>query len=192
MDYIRGDGNCFFRALSKEMYGTEDYHAEWREAVCDVIGSHPHVFRQYVDGGKVASHVKEMRALGTWATTCEIYATATLLQREVYVLAPSPTSGDLNSTEYNWLLFSPRSLTGSSAGGSRSRLSSAGHDADGGSGHDDVHPCYLTLCHTNGNHYDRITPLIARCNCEIPPPSLNGVSVLLDLTESDEEEMQQG
>ena len=186
MDYIRGDGNCFFRALSKEMYGSEDYHAEWREAVCDVISNHPHVFSQYVDGSSVDSHVKEMRTLGTWATTCEIYATATLLQREVYVLAPCP-SGDLNSAAYNWLLFSPRSLSGSSAGGSRSKLAAA-HDAD--CSHDDVHPCYLTLCHTNGNHYDRITPVLARCNCEIPPPSLNGVSVLVDLTASDEEELE--
>ena len=232
VDYIRGDGNCFFRALSKEMYGSEEFHAEWREAVCDVIGRHPLVFSQYVDASSVGSHVQDMRAAGTWATTCEIYATATLLRREVYVLAPSPPSpcsgpsprpnpGCAEEEEeggggahYTWLLFSPRSLSGASAGGSLSRLTAnngagqypdddpAGDDrgGEGGPGglggpgspprdHDDeVHPCYLTLCHTNGNHYDRITPVFARCNCELPPPCLNGVSVLLDLTASDEEE----
>jgi hypothetical protein len=55
--------------------------------------------------------------------------------------------------------------------------------------HSDIHPCYLTLCHTNGNHYDRITPVFAACNCQLPPPALDGVSLLMDLTESEEEDM---
>lgn len=182
VDYIRGDGNCYFRALSKEMYGNEDYHAEWRQAVCDVIARNPNVFAQYIDGGDVATHVKQMRELGTWATTCEIYATSTLLERLVYVLAPTPNLRN----EYHWLLFSPRSLTGSRAGSSVSSISN-----DGEGSHEDIHPCYLTLCHTNGNHYDRITPVYASCNCRMPPPKLDGVSILMDLTESEDETLMQ-
>ena len=33
VDYIKGDGNCFFRALSKVIYNTESCHEEIRQAV---------------------------------------------------------------------------------------------------------------------------------------------------------------
>lgn len=170
IDYIRGDGNCFFRAISKDVYGTEDFHAECRQAVCDLIESHPDHFRQYIDDSSVAAHVAVMRAKTTWATTCEIYAAATLLGREIYVLAPSPSS----NTEYHWLLFSPRSLKEAAIGQSVRR----GKEGD-------AQPCYVTLCNTNANHYDRITPITARCNCQLAPPSLNGKSMVLDLTTTD-------
>lgn len=182
LDYIRGDGNCFFRALSKEMYGSEEFHTEWRQAVVDVIESHPHVFRQYIDGENVQEHVADMRRAGTWATTCEIYAAATLLQREIYVLAPNPTGH-----EYSWLLFSPRALPGASSSSSthQSTATSSSHGQAS-----EVHPCYLTLCYTNGNHYDRITPVFANCNCEMAPPSLSGLSLLVDLTDEDGRKME--
>lgn len=187
LDYIRGDGNCFFRALAKEVYNSEEFHKEWREAVVDVIEHHPNAFHQYIDDGKVAEHAREMRKLGTWATTCEIYAAATLLNREIYILAPNHSG-----SEYQWLLFSPRSLdTGTSASSSASTATlseqregrhhpSQGHSVQ-------VHPCYLTLCHTNGNHYDRIVPAFARCNCELPAPCLDGLTVFLDLTDRERE-----
>ncbi|PVD27008.1 hypothetical protein C0Q70_12158 [Pomacea canaliculata] len=127
VDYIKGDGNCFFRALSKEIYGSENFHAEWREAVVDVIDCHPLVFRQYVDTNSVESHVQEMRRLGTWATTCEIYAAAMLLQRDIYVLTPNHTG-----KEYHWLLFSPRQLTGPSAGSSVCTLNTQTHERAAG------------------------------------------------------------
>ncbi|KAL8624550.1 hypothetical protein ACOMHN_005851 [Nucella lapillus] len=171
IDYIRGDGNCFFRAISKDVYGSEEYHAECRQAVCDLIQDNADHFRQYIDDSSVTAHVTEMRVQSTWATTCEIYAAATLLGREIYVLAPLFPS---SNTEYHWLLFSPRFLKGAAIGGSFR-----------GGKEEGLKPCYVTLCHTNANHYDRITPVTARCNCQLAPPSLNGKSVVLDLTTSD-------
>lgn len=185
VDYIRGDGNCLFRAISKELYGTEDYHVDCRQEVCNLIEEYPNVFNQYIDGADVARHVEQMRVLGTWATTCEIYAVATLLQRQVYVLAPSPTMDSSQpSADYHWLLFSPRPV-------SRSSTSSASYSTADGSSNTKPNRCYVTLCHTNSNHYDRIAPISAQCNCQIPPPELNGVSILMDLTESEEDDMMQ-
>ncbi|XP_076457842.1 uncharacterized protein LOC143291704 [Babylonia areolata] len=178
IDYIRGDGNCFFRAISKAVYGSEAYHPECRQAVCDLIHAHPDLFRQYIDHSSITTHIIDMRVMGTWATTCEIYAAAALLGREIYVLAPSPSS----DAQYHWLLFSPRSLTGPSIGGSLRRQ----REEEGGDRGD---PCYVTLCHTNANHYDHITPIAACCNCQLPVPRLNGVSTVLDLTTSDQEEI---
>lgn len=156
VDYIRGDGNCFFRAISKVIYGSETCHSELRQAVVDLLEKHPKEFEQFVDGS-VHEHIKSMRKLGTWATQTEIYVAATLIQRDIYVLSPDHT-GDV----YRWLLFSPQ------------------FDYKESSVYD---PCYLTLCHTNGNHYDRIVAMEEKCNCDVPPPQMMGVQGEVDLTD---------
>ena len=76
-----------------------------------------------------------------------------LLRREVYVLAPSPSPlpplpppvrapPATGQEEYHWLLFSPRALPGSGAGGSRGKAKEA-EETEGGCD-DEVHPCYIT------------------------------------------------
>ncbi|XP_046577356.1 uncharacterized protein LOC124285213 [Haliotis rubra] len=160
IDYIRGDGNCFFRALSKEIYDSEEFHEDVRQAVVDLVEKFPREFEQFLDTGtQMPDHIKEMRKTSTWASSAEIYAAATLLQRDIYVLSPDH-SGDA----YNWMLFKPRFTY--------TRDTS-------------YHPCFITLCHTHGNHYDRITPNHGKCNCDYEPPALSGVSAYVDLTGKD-------
>ena len=154
VDYIQGDGNCFFRSLSKVIYGSESCHSELRQAVVDLLEKFPREFEQFIDGS-VHEHIKNMRKEGTWATQTEIYVAATLLQRDIYILSPDHT-GDV----YRWLLFSPRF----------SYKEAAVYDR-----------CYLTLCHTNGNHYDRIALVGKSCNCFAPPPQLMGIREDVDL-----------
>lgn len=155
IDYIEGDGNCFFRSLSKVIYESESCHSELRQAVVDLLEKFPREFEQFIDGS-VHEHIKTMRKLGTWATQTEIYVAATLLQRDVYVLSPDHT-GEV----YRWLLFSPRF----------SYKEASVYDR-----------CYLTLCHTNGNHYDRIASVDKNCNCGVPPPRMMGIQGAVDLT----------
>lgn len=160
IDYIRGDGNCFFRALSKEIYDSEEFHEDVRQAVVDLVEKFPREFEQFLDAGtQMLDHINEMRKTSTWASSAEIYAAATLLQRDIYVLSPDH-SGDA----YNWMLFKPRFTY--------TRDTS-------------YHPCFITLCHTHGNHYDRITPNLGKCNCDYEPPALSGVSAYVDLTGKD-------
>lgn len=156
IDYIEGDGNCFFRSLSKVIYGSESCHTELRQAVVDLLEKFPREFEQFLDGS-VHEHIKSMRKPGTWATQTEIYVAATLLQRDIYVLSPDHT-GEV----YRWLLFSPRF----------SYKEASVYDR-----------CYLTLCHTNGNHYDRIASVDKDCNCGVPPPRMMGIQGAVDLTE---------
>lgn len=96
----------------------------------------------------------------SWATTCEIYAAATLLQRDIFMLTPD----HLNEI-YSWLLFKPVFQCDTQESGITN------------------HPCYLTMCNTNGNHYDRIVPEHGGCNCFLPHPELDGVNYSVDLTE---------
>lgn len=160
VDYIRGDGNCFFRAISKIMYGNDNFHKAVRNLIVDIIATNKSKFAQFVDGGDVQVHVERVSEDHSWATTCEIYAAATLLQRDIYMYTPN----HLND-KYSWLLFQPvfkRTLA-------ESELS--------------THPCcYVTLCNTNGNHYDRIVPDHGGCNCFLPHPQLDGICASVDLT----------
>lgn len=94
-----------------------------------------------------------------WATTCEIYAAATVLQRDIFMLTP-----DHQNKNYSWLLFKP--------------VFEIPHEQTGFK----RHPCYITLCNTNGNHYDEVVADHGDCNCALPPPELGGISTSIDLT----------
>lgn len=156
IDYIRGDGNCFFRAMSKHIYGTEDCHYQIRQAIVDIVEKFPSEFEQFLDNGAMTPHISNMRNNGTWASTLEIYAAATILQRDIYVFTPNH-----DDEEYQWLLFAPRFF-----------------DCE----QENYHRCHITICHTNGNHYDRIAPLEGACNCHLPTPTLSGITTEIDLT----------
>lgn len=159
IDCIRGDGNCFFRALSKVIYGSQSFYNDIRQAVVDVLEIHPKKFEAFTDG-PMSEHIKKMREDKTWATQTEIYAAATLLNRDIYILSPDQT-GD----RYRWLLFKPQFRYNYSVGGCK---------------------CYITLCHTHGNHYDRIASSKSKCNCGLRPPVMSGVKGSVDLTNDDE------
>lgn len=51
--YITGDGNCFFRGLSKLLYGCEVYHPAVRKLIIDVIATNKNKFAQFVDENDV-------------------------------------------------------------------------------------------------------------------------------------------
>lgn len=156
IDAIKGDGNCFFRALSKVIYGNQSFYNEIRQGVVDVLEEYPKKFEAFADG-PMSQHIRSMREDKTWATQTEIYAAATLLNRDVYILSPDQTG-----ETYRWLLFKPQFKYNSSVTGCK---------------------CYITICHTHGNHYDRIAPLKSKeCNCGLEPPEMSGVKGSVDLT----------
>ena len=47
---IEGDGHCFFRAISKAVTGTQDFHSDFRKAVVAwmLLEDHPQQLGQYV------------------------------------------------------------------------------------------------------------------------------------------------
>lgn len=139
------------------VYGDENCHEEVRQAVVDLMEKFPQKFEQYIDQKTIHDQIVEMRKMGTWATQAEIYGAATLLQRDIFVLSPDHT-GEC----YRWLLFSPLFVT--------DNFSSC-------------HRCHLTLCHTNGNHYDRVAVPTSECNCGIQRPMLSGIHDDIDLTD---------
>ena len=60
-----GDGNCLFRALSDQLYGSPSRHFELRGQICDWIGRHRERYEPFVEDDRgLETHLKCMREHG--------------------------------------------------------------------------------------------------------------------------------
>ena len=60
-----GDGNCLFRALSDQLFGTESRHLQLRKDICDWIQSHSIRYAPFVDDERgLDVHLSLMRQPG--------------------------------------------------------------------------------------------------------------------------------
>jgi len=60
------DGNCLFRALSDQLYGSQSKHAELRREICDFIEVHKDDYAGFVEDPRGFDiHLKCMRQSGT-------------------------------------------------------------------------------------------------------------------------------
>lgn len=103
---VQPDGNCFFRALSCIVTGSEDDHLRVREAITKHISDHPDMYRTFLmSRGGMTDYLTTMRRPKEWATDVEILATATFLKSVVEVYFPCRMSN--GNTEYSWQTFKP-------------------------------------------------------------------------------------
>lgn len=87
---ILGDGNCFFRAVSFSLTNSEDFHNVMRNAVCQHMLEYKELFQQFLNNEQsVESHISscKMNQEGKWATEVEIFATAHLLNTDIYTFS---------------------------------------------------------------------------------------------------------
>lgn len=130
IDQISGDGNCLFRALSKEVFGSERFHCWLRNRIVDFMADNSPLFDQIrINDETMEAHLRRMRADGIWATTLELFAAASFFEKNIYLFTPA-----MNWKHYQWYHFRPLS---------RRRIRHS----------------YLALCHTRGEHFDRIVPI---------------------------------
>ncbi|OBZ74542.1 OTU domain-containing protein 3 [Grifola frondosa] len=84
-----GDGNCLFRALSDQLYGTQSHHLELRRDICDWIQSHKSRYEPFVDDERgLDVHLQCMRQQATYGGHLELSAFAHMLRRDVKVIQP--------------------------------------------------------------------------------------------------------
>ena len=71
---IEGDGNCLFRAVSHQIYGTEEYYDIVRTKCCDYMEIEQEFFSQFVEGGKefFPLYLQAKRMNGCWGDDPEI------------------------------------------------------------------------------------------------------------------------
>ncbi|KAF4611912.1 hypothetical protein D9613_004015 [Agrocybe pediades] len=111
-----GDGNCLFRALADQVYGSPVRHAEVRRDVCDWIEKHGERYEGFVEfeggddddegstdkrrgGGKgeggssgnskrLQAYLRNMRENGTYGGHMELSAFAHMMRRNIKVVQP--------------------------------------------------------------------------------------------------------
>jgi len=82
-----GDGNCLFRAVSDQIYGTDAHHRLIRHACCDYILSERDYFVQFVEGEDLKSYAERKRQDGVWADDLEIQALSEIYDRPIEIYA---------------------------------------------------------------------------------------------------------
>lgn len=87
---IEPDGNCFFRALGDQLYGTDADHANIRERVMEFIVESRDLFEIFIepcleDGETFDDYVSGMRELGTWAGDFEVHAASLAFQVDICI-----------------------------------------------------------------------------------------------------------
>lgn len=81
-----GDGNCLFRALSDQLYGTESRHHEIRKQVTTYVAQHESWFKAFVsDFGTVSQYAKRMARDGVYGGHIEIVAFANSYNTRVVI-----------------------------------------------------------------------------------------------------------
>ncbi|KAN0142035.1 cysteine proteinase [Lactarius tabidus] len=84
-----GDGNCLFRALSDQLYGTESRHIQLRKDICDWIQSHSLRYAPFVDDERgLDVHLSLMRQPATYGGHLELSAFAHMKKCNVKVIQP--------------------------------------------------------------------------------------------------------
>ncbi|GAA5869591.1 hypothetical protein JCM1840_004471 [Sporobolomyces johnsonii] len=89
---ILGDGNCLFRALSDQLYGSPSMHLQLRSEICDYLVAHAEQYRVFIDEdgykGGFAGYVREMRQPGTYGTNMELSGFVHRYRRAVKIFQP--------------------------------------------------------------------------------------------------------
>ena len=109
VDSIVGDGNCFFRAISKEITGTQENHQAIRLAITRFMSgpedalSFGHAFFGIEEPlSKLTAYMKTSGVChNAWGTEKEIYVAATLFQVDIVIYSEYGKQGR------TWLYFHP-------------------------------------------------------------------------------------
>lgn len=102
---VPGDGNCFFSALSYQLYGTIAEGRNLRLAVVEFMDMNKYLFQnKLVYPAKkpdrpafFAAYLNKMKKISTWATSLEISAASTFLQCQITIYC----NAESNNVPYN-------------------------------------------------------------------------------------------
>ena len=90
---IKQDGNCFYSALSVQLFGTQDENLAVRNVVYRMVLLNKSIFKPFfIPTSKVQSFEELCEhnwKPGIWATQVEVVAAATIFQVPIYFISPS-------------------------------------------------------------------------------------------------------
>ena len=106
VDLINPDGNCMFRAVSKELLGIDRYYFEVWTLVVEFMGTNPTYFSEILGNYQSRSlqeHILQIKIDHVWGTAVELQAMACLYQVVVKVLTYYS-----KAPNYRWNTYAPR------------------------------------------------------------------------------------
>ncbi|KAG6595233.1 OVARIAN TUMOR DOMAIN-containing deubiquitinating enzyme 10, partial [Cucurbita argyrosperma subsp. sororia] len=83
---VKGDGNCQFRALSDQLFGTSERHKLVRENVVNQLKSHREIYEGYVPMG-YDDYLEKMSMSGEWGDHVTLQAAADWYGVKIFVMA---------------------------------------------------------------------------------------------------------
>jgi hypothetical protein len=111
------DGNCFFRAVARQVLGDPEQHAHARSAICDHMSRLRIEFEPFIDhdsDGGWDAYLARQRQSGCWGGELEMKAAAEVFGRALYAYqpqsgsaAPSELVVTVHRAQGEGVLFSP-------------------------------------------------------------------------------------
>ncbi|XP_048256505.1 OVARIAN TUMOR DOMAIN-containing deubiquitinating enzyme 7-like [Haliotis rufescens] len=98
---MRGDGNCYFRAISQALFGVQKYHLSVRNANVTLMVEHHEQIKKHF--GESYLENSGMDIDGKWATEVEILSTAAILNTNIQIWSKSGSS-------MKWLCYKSETL----------------------------------------------------------------------------------
>ena len=102
-----GDGNCFFRCLSMQLFQSQDQHYAIRSVLSRFENLNRGTFEKTlmpaVNEPTFPGHIRKLITPCTWATHVEVMAAATYFQVPVYECCLDPSQ-----TKYRWECIAPQ------------------------------------------------------------------------------------
>ena len=88
---IVGDGNCMFRAISDQVYGSEEKYDLLRQKCMDYLLIERDFFEQFVEGGKNGfdEYINMKRKNGVWGDDIELQALSEIYNRPIEIYSNS-------------------------------------------------------------------------------------------------------
>ena len=157
---VRGDGNCFYRAIA--LWNDEisnEKHEEIRRLSSTLIGRNPKVFEPLLfSSTSVEDHVKNNKITGTWVENVDIFSCASLLERPICTFS---------SSEEKWYNFEPIKKTDSFSSLTKKKCK-----------------CPITLMYHDeyalANHFNLLLPGVSCFSASLPENTASSVSIDLE------------
>ena len=83
---VGGCGDCFFRAISHQYYGTPEFHTQVRQAGINNLEAHPELFIESIGTDSWKTCLQRMAAPGTWCDNIIIQAIANELNCVIHII----------------------------------------------------------------------------------------------------------
>ena len=100
-----GDGNCFYRGISYQLFGTQEEHSTIHSVVSCMENFNKEIFSPNLILGwnkpTIAEQIFHVSTPGTWATHVEVLATASVFEVPVYYCTQD------SQGEYKWSVVKP-------------------------------------------------------------------------------------